>query len=333
MKTFFGFRHSAGRGLLHLGLSLLVMLGTQTALGQAFPIKPMKLIVPYPAGGSSDAMARLVGAEMAKTLGQQLLVENVAGAAGAIGVNLVAKSAPDGYTMILSNFGPMSHLVILDPKLPYHPIRDFAAVGQIYDAEYVLVSRPGFEANSVAQLVALARSAPGRVTYASAGSGGGTHLGFEYFGSAAKIDLLHIPFKGEQPGITDLIADRVDLGMFSALTAMPMIKAGKMKAIAATGSRRLRALPDLPTVSEAGLAGFEFSVFGGIHVPASTPAPIIEKLSAALIAAVKEPVVQERMNSQGMTPIGSRPEVYAGFLVREIDKWAAIIKQTSIKRE
>lgn len=305
---------------------------TAAALAQSWPARPVRLVAPYAAGGPTDAMARLLGAEMARSLGQTVVVENRPGAAGAVGADVVAKSPPDGYTVCFCTTGPTVLMPIMEPKLPYNATRDLAAVGQVHRLELSILVGPKIVAKNVAELVAFARANAGRLTFASPGSGSPNHLAGELLKSVSGIHIVHVPYKGEQPAMVDLIGGQVDMMMGSVFIGEPQVKAGRLRMIAVTGPARAPRHPDIPTVAET-YPGFEASSHVGLHVPTGSPKEAIEKLYVAMVAAVAQPAIREKMLSEGITPLGTRPEVYAEYLRREIDKWTRLIQQTGIKLE
>ena len=324
----------AGRGLLQIGMAIAaatIALCPATIFAQGFPSKPVKLVAPFPPGGPTDVMARVVGAEMAKPLAQAVIIENRPGAAGAIGADFVAKAAPDGYTICFCTTGPLVTLPLLDPNLPFKPNRDLIPVSQVNRLELVLAARNNLEAGTLQQIVGNARSQPGKMTYATPGTGSPNHLAMELFKMMAGVNIVPVPFKGDQPALNDLLGGHVDLFIGAVLSAAPLIKSGKIKAIAVTGANRSRMLPEVPTISEAGFPGYEASTFAGIHAPAGTPRPIIDRLNSAVATAVAQSSVQERMANEGMVAVSSQPDAYAAYILGETEKWARVMKQSGIK--
>lgn len=312
-------------------LVTLVVAGAATA--QTYPVKPIRLVVPFATGGSTDVAARLLGAEMSKTLGQQIVIDNRAGGAGALGADFVAKSAPDGYTLCFCTTGPMALIPILDPKLPYQPLRDFAHVSHVLNVENVIIGRLDLPATNAAGLVALAKASPDKVTFGTPGIGGPQHLAGELLNTMAGIRLVHVPFKGEGPAITDLLGGQIDIVFASMVAALPQIRAGKVKALAVPHLTRSRMLPEVPTVAETGYPGYEISNFIGISAPAGTPAAAIDRLHAAVTAALAVGSVQERLVADGLAPVGSRPEAYAEMLKRANERWSGVIRQAGLTRQ
>jgi tripartite-type tricarboxylate transporter receptor subunit TctC len=302
-----------------------------TARAQPFPTKPITMIVPFAPGGATDVVARLLAGEVSKPLGQIVVIENKPGAAGALGANFVAKSSADGYTLCLCGGGPMVILPLLDPKLPYVPARDLAPVILSHLVDYVVVVPAGSATPSLAQLVAAAKAQPGKISYGSTGSGGPAHLGMELFQRASGTSFLQVPYKGESNVITDVLASQIDIGLLSVQAAHPLIKAGKVRALAVWSPTRSKALPQVPTIAEQGYPGYAAGTFVGINVAGGTPAPIVEKLYAAFAEALKNPVVRDKLEELGFTPMALAPPAYAAFLHREREKWAKVIADTGLK--
>ena len=313
--------------------ALILVALSLPAAAQDYPTRPITLVVPYAAGGGNDAMARIVADKMSRTLGQQIVVENRAGAGGTIATRQVAKSAPDGYTLVIGGTGTLAVNPTLYANVGYDPRKDFAPVGLIGASALVVLVHPSVGAKSIPELIELARREPGKLTYASAGVGSGIHLGTVLFEHMAGVKLTHVPYRGSGPALTDLIGGHVAIYFSSLPPAVQLIKDGKVRALAVTGSKRANALPDLPTVAEAGLPGYESVLHYGIVAPAGTPRPIIDKLNAALREAVAAPDTQERMAADGTEPLASTPEGYAADIDREETKWSAIVRQSGARAE
>jgi len=296
------------------------------ALAQTYPAKPIRLIVPFPPGGGNDTVARSVGAELSKSIGQQVVIDNRAGAGGTIGAELAAKAAPDGYTLFLA--GVASHGInpVLNPKLPYDPVRDFAPVSLLASAPLIVVVHPSLPVKTVKDLIALARAKPGQLNFASNGRGGSSHMAGEMFKSMAKVDMLHVPYKGLSPALTDLISGQVQVMFSSAVAMLPQVQAGKLRGIATTGAKRPAAIAQLPTVAEAGLPGYETGSWYGIVAPAGTPADVVNRLSGELQKVVRQPAMQERFNSEAAYPVGSTPQEFSAHIQRELARWAKVVK-------
>jgi len=322
------------RSLVAASAAALCLVAGGAAVAQAtpYPSKPIKWIVPFPPAGAMDVIARTLGEHMGRSLGQTFVIENKPGAGGNIGVDAVAKSAPDGYTMMIVANG-MAVNKFLYGKLTYDPVKNFEPVSLLAVVPNVLVTQASSPAKTVSDVVAKAKSQPGKMTYASAGNGTSIHLAGELFASMAQVDLLHVPYKGSGPAVTDLIGGQVDYMFDSVTSAMPHIQSGKLRAIAVTTSKRSTALPNVPTIAEAGLPGYELAPWFAVYMPAGTPKPIIAKIHDALLAAMKLPEVQKRLAAIGAEPIGSTPEQLAGHLDAEMVKWAKIIRDRGIRAD
>jgi len=304
-----------------------------TAEAQDYPARPITLVVPYAAGGGNDVMARIVADKMSKSLGQQIVIENKGGAGGSIATRQVAKAAPDGYTLGLGGTGTLAINPTLYRNVGYDPRKDFAPVGLIATSALVVLVHPGIAAKSIAELIALAKREPGSLNYASAGSGSGIHLGSELLAHMAGIKLTHIPYKGSSPALTDLLGGHVAIYLSSLPPAIALVREGKVRALAVTGATRSPIFPDLPTVAEAALPGYEAVLHYGIVAPAGTPQPIIEKLNAAMRAALAEDDVRARIVADGAEPVLTTPAEYAADIDAEETKWSAIVKMSGAKVE
>ncbi|HXF66763.1 MAG TPA: tripartite tricarboxylate transporter substrate binding protein [Burkholderiales bacterium] len=303
------------------------------AQAQDYPVKPVRIIVPFPPGGGNDTIARLVGQKLSPALGQQVIVDNRPGAGGTIGAELAAKSAPDGYTLFLA--GVASHGINpnLRRKLPYDPVRDFHGVSLIASAPLLVVVHPSLPVASVKQLVALAKARPGAINFASNGTGGSSHLAVELFKMMTGTDMVHIPYKGLSLALTDLLSGQVQLMFSSAVAMLPQVKAGKLRAIAMTGAKRSPAIPEIPTVAEAGVPGYETGSWYGIVAPAKTPRPVIERLGREIAAITRSPEISGRLTEEAVIPIGSAPEEFDAHIKRELARWAQVIARAKIAEE
>jgi tripartite-type tricarboxylate transporter receptor subunit TctC len=316
-----------------LKILALTALLTMPAAAQDYPSRPIALIVPYAAGGGNDLMARTAAEKMSKSLGQQIVIENRGGAGGSIATRQVAKAEPDGYTLGLGGTGTLAIDPTLYPNAGYDPRKDFAPIGLIATSGLVICVHPSLPAESIPELIALAKREPGKLNYASAGTGSGIHLGTEYFATMAGIKLTHIPYKGSSPALTDLVGGHVAIYFSSLPPAVGLIKEGKVRALAVTSAKRSPILPDVPTVAEVALPGYEAVLHYGIVAPAGTPRPIIAKLSAALRTAVLSDELKSRLAEDGAEPLASTPEEYAADIDREETKWSAIVKASGAKAE
>ena len=302
------------------------------AQAQAYPSRAVRLVVPFAAGGSTDIIGRTVGQKLNELWGQPVVVDNRPGGSTVIGTDIVAKAVPDGHTLLITP-APFTIVPSLIAKLPYDPAKDFEPVTLINTTPLVVVVHPGVPAKSVTDLVALAKSRPGALNYGSSGSGGSNHLAGELFNAMAGVKMVHIPYKGNAPALTDLVGGHVDL-VFNGLTsAFALIKGGKLRALAVTSRERSPVLPDLPTVSETGLKGFEAVAWNGLSAPAKTSREIVARVNADVIKIVNAPELKERLKAEGSDPVGSTPDEYARFLRDEIAKWAKVIKFAGVKSE
>lgn len=306
--------------------ALAILSTLAPAAAQDWPSKPIKLIVPFPPGGGTDIIARVLGNHLSQSLKQPIVVENRPGAGGNIGIDLAAKSAPDGYTIVLGQTSNLAISPTLYKKLPYDPLKDLAPVTLVADAPLALVVSADSKIRSLADLVAAAKAKPEALTFGSPGNGTVAHLTGELLQRAASIKMLHVPYKGSGPALTDLISGRIDTFMASVPTALAQIKGGKLKALAVSSAKRSPALPDVPTMQEAGLKGFDSTTWFGILVPAGTPKPIIDKLSAAINAALKAPEVAEKIALEGGAPLGGTVVQFDAYLKSELTTWSAVVK-------
>jgi len=310
-------------------VGVLMAIAGSVAAQQAYPNKPIRLITPYPPGGATSVVSRLVGQKLTESWGQQVIVDNRGGGNTIIGSEAVAKSPPDGYTLLLVN----SALVIIPNLLsaPYDVIKDFAPVATVTSIGLILVLHPSVPASNLQEFIALAKSRPGQLNYASSGSGNSNHLVGELFQSLTGVRIQHVPYKGAGPGLTDLLGGQVQLYFASPPSAVPHIKSGRLKAIAVTGATRLSALPEVPTFTEAGLSDLNADSWQGILAPAGTPSAVIDKLSTEIAKILAMPDIKERLVSQGMAPFISTPEQFAMLLKSDFAKYAKIIKTANIK--
>lgn len=309
----------------------LGMNGFAQAQATEWPSKPIRWIVPFPPGGAMDAIARILGEKAGKALGQAFVIENKAGAGGNIGADAAAKSPADGYTIMITSIGMATNKPLYQ-KLSYDPIKDFAPVTLLAVVPNVLVTnstQPNVK--TVADVIAAALKEPGKLTYASAGNGTSIHLAGEMFTSLAKVDMLHIPYKGSGPAVSDLLGGQVNYMFDSITSARNHIQSGKLRALAVTTSKRSKSLPNVPTMAEAGVAGYDVSPWFAVFAPAGTPAPIIAKLNKVLFDTMKQPEVIERLAAIGAEPVGSTPEALASHLARESAMWAQLITERKIK--
>jgi tripartite-type tricarboxylate transporter receptor subunit TctC len=302
-----------------------------TTANAQFPNKPIKIVVPFTAGGTTDILARAVGAELQKTLGQPVVIENRAGAGGNIGADVVAKSSPDGHTLLMGTVGTHGINVTLYPKMPYDAVKDFAPVSLVAGVPNVLVAAPSFAPNSVKELIDAAKKEPNKLTFASSGSGTSIHLSAELFKLLANVQMTHIPYKGSAAALPDVMSGQVNVMFDNAPSVIQHIRGGKLKALAVTSATRSPALPGVPTIAEAGLPGYEASSWFGVLAPAGTPKDIIDKLSETIAKALQTPEMKERLSAQGAEAVGSNPDQFTTHIKAEIDKWSKVVKASGAK--
>jgi tripartite-type tricarboxylate transporter receptor subunit TctC len=304
-----------------------------SALAQVYPSKPIRWIVTYPPGGPTDVVARAVGARLTAAWGQQVVIDNRAGAGGVIGSELAAKSAPDGYTLLFGTSAGLSINPVLSSKLPYDPVRDFAPVSLLVINPQILVANNALPVNSVRDLIALAKAKPGQLNYASVGQGSPNQLGMELLKSLTGVDLLHVPYKGTGPAITDLLAGQVQVMFNSMPSVLPLVTSGKLKGLAVGSAQRSPAAPDIPTVAEAGVPGFEYVTWYGMFAPAQTPKNIVTRLNAEVVKILAEPEMAQRLASQGAEPRSSTPDELLKFMRDESGRWKKVIRSAGIKTD
>jgi len=321
----------AACGLLLLPLAAAAQTSPTTAA--AYPVRPIRLVAPFPPGGPVDLLARLVGEKLQARWGQPVLVENKPGAGGNIGIKAVADAAADGYTLLVVPAGNITINATLMTDLPFNWERDFVAVTKIATAPNILAVHPAVKAATLQELIALARAQPGKLSYGSPGIGSGLHLAGELFRREAGIDILHVPYKGTTQAMNDLMGGQLAM-MFGAMpTLLPQVRAGKLRALAVTSAQRAPAAPDLPTVAEAGLKGFDVSSWYGVMAPAATPRELIARLQAEIALIVALPEVKAVLEAQGLYPVASRPDVFAADIRVETARWARVIREAAIKPE
>jgi tripartite-type tricarboxylate transporter receptor subunit TctC len=300
------------------------------AHAQNYPVRPVRLLVPSTPGGSVDTLARSIGTRLSDKWGQQVVIDNRSGAGGVIAAETTAKAIPDGYTLLMCTVSSCATNVSLHKSLPYDPVRDFAPVSLVATQNLMLVVHPSVPASSVKDLVAAAKASPGKFSFASAGSGTGSHLSGELLKVLAGIDLLHVPYKGIAPGLLDVIGGQVSMAFPSIISGTPQWKSGKVRALAVTGSKRSPVAPELPTMMEAGVKGYESATWYGVLAPAKTPPAIVKKLNAEIVAVLKQPEVRDRIAKDGAEPVGSTPEEFGAYMRAEIAKWGKVIRAAKI---
>ena len=312
-------------------VATLVLAGPAQA--QDYPTKPIRLVVPFAAGGATDVLARLVGERLTASLGQQVVVDNRPGAGGNIGSDIVAKAEPDGYTILMGAVGTHAINPSLYPKMPYDPVKDFAPVTLVASVPNVLVVNPEVPANSVQELIDLAKAKPGELNFASSGNGTSIHLSGELFKAMTGTDIVHVPYKGSGPAVTDLLGGQVQMMFDNMPSSLPHVKAGKLRALGVTSAKRSPALPEVPTIAEAGVPGYDATSWFGILAPAGTPEPVVTRLQGAIVQALGEPEMRQRMADLGAEPVGDTPAEFGQFIAAEIAKWAKVVNDAGVKLE
>lgn len=321
------------RRLPGLGRAVLALAVAACALGvsaESFPDKPVRMIVAFPAGGGTDIVARVIAERLTSLWGQQVIVDNRGGAGGVIGTEIAARAAPDGYTIFLATLGNLSINPHLYP-MNVDPLKDLAPVSNVVQVNFVLVANPGLPAKNVKELIALARNKPDQITFSSSGVGGAPHLAGELFNDMAGVKLAHIPYKGSGPSFNDLLGNQVSLTFDSLVQALPYVKAGKLRALAVLAGSRSPLLPDVPTLSEAGVPGYDFANWFGLVAPAGTPPERIRKLSADVHQVLDQPAVRKQLAGMGAVPAATTPEQFGELIRAESRKWGKIIKEQNIR--
>ena len=312
-------------------LAVFLVISTQ-AFAQTYPAKPVRVVVPFPPGGPTDVVARGIAQKMTEGLGQTVVIENRGGAGGALGTELVAKSPADGYTLLMGTIGGLAVAMSLLPNRGYDTLRDFAPITQAVNVTNILVTHPSVPAKSVKDLLEIARARPGQLNYASSGNGTVTHLAGELLKLMGTVNIVHVPYKGGAPALTALVSGETDISYENSLIILPQVKAGKVRALAVTGSKRSPLLPGLPTIGET-LPGYSASGWYGLVAPAATPKDALAKLNAAAVKALRAPEVVERLSSQGAEPVGNSAEEWGGFIRSEIEKWTKVVKAANMKAD
>ncbi|MCC6532581.1 MAG: tripartite tricarboxylate transporter substrate binding protein [Burkholderiales bacterium] len=321
-----------GRAALRvLAAAFVVVCAGDSALAQPYPSKVVRWISPWPPGGANDIFSRAIAQELTRSFGQQVIVDNRPGAAGTIGSDIVAKAPPDGYTIVLGSSPTHAIAPSLYAGLPYDPLRDFAAVTLVATVPNVLVVHPSVPARSVKELIALARARPGKLNFASAGNGTSQHLSGELFKSMAGVDMVHVPYKGTAPALTDLLAGQIELAFDNMPALLPHIRSGRLRALAVTPIKRSATAPELPTIAEAALPGYDASVWFGAFVRAGTPREVVSKLHGEIVKALATPELKARMASLGAEVAGTGPDEFTEYWRKDIPKWAGVVKAAGVK--
>ena len=318
-------------GFGHAVIGLLLLGAAALASGQAYPAKPIRLVLPFPPGGAVDFYARVVQQPLSEALGQQVVIDNKAGASGMVGAEIVAKSPPDGYTLLIGNIASLAINVGLYAKMPYDPLKDLTPIVRTVDVNYALVVHPSVPANTVQELVSYAKANPGKISYGSAGSGSLPHLGTELFKAQTGTDMLHVPYKGGGPMVTDLLGGTVQMVIADQANLMPHVQSGKLRALAVATTKRSPNFPNLPTIAEAGVAGFDSTAWQGLAGPAGLPPEVVKRLNEAFNTVMAIPAVREKLAGGGLEVVGGTPEQFARFIAAEIAKWTKIAKDVGAK--
>jgi tripartite-type tricarboxylate transporter receptor subunit TctC len=313
-----------------IAAAVIALCSAGQVMAQSYPTKPIRIVAPSSTGGGIDAVARIV-AQASPALGQQMVVENRPGANGMIGTELVAKAAPDGYTLVVGFTGAIAVNISLYKKLPYDPVRDLTPVTLVTSSPALIVAHPSVPARNMAELIKLEKSNPGSLTYGTGGTGTGSHLAMELLNLTAGTRLLHVPYKGVGPALTDVLGGQIMLMVSSPLSSQPHVQSGRLRALAVTGRTRVAAMPDVPTMIESGFRDFESTSWFGILAPAGTPPAIIARLNSEIVNLLRRPEIREQIARTGSDPVGSSPEAFGAYIKSEIDKWAKVIKAANIQ--
>jgi tripartite-type tricarboxylate transporter receptor subunit TctC len=324
---------SSRRSAIATCVAALLCATTGAAFADTYPSKPINFVVPYPPGGASDIIARLIAERLQASLKQPVVVENRAGANGMIAYQYVANAPADGYTILMANIGPSAINPSIYRKMSYDAVKDFAPITLVSWVPLMVVANPGLRVNSVAELIAKAKAAPGTLSYGVSGNGTAGHLAMELFKSNAGIDIKPIPYKGDTPALTDTMGGQVDVMMATVVAAAPHVASGRLKALAVTTPKRLSASPNIPTVAESGMPGFEAVSWGGVLAPAATPRPIVDKLNAEIVRILKLPEVKKRFAEAGAEVVHSTPEEFAKYIASETAKWGKIAHAAQVSMD
>lgn len=316
-----------------IALGLALVLALPAAAQEKYPTRPVRFVVPYAAGGSTDTLARTIGVKLSEYLGEQVIVDNRPGASGDIGMQLVARAAPDGYTIVLGYIANLAIGPSLYDRMPYDPVKDFEPITQVAGASNIIVVHPSVPAKTFKEFIAYAKANPKKVNFASAGVASVGHLTGELLNGMAGIDMVHVPYKGSGQAISDLVGGHVKVMISGMASTLPHVRSGKLRGLATTGLKRTPATPDIPTVAESGFPGFEASSWFGVLAPAKTPKPIINRLHADIVRSLKQPEVEKKLEAVGFEIVGSTPEQFAAYIKSEIKKWEKVVKVSGAKPE
>ncbi|QNP50559.1 tripartite tricarboxylate transporter substrate binding protein [Diaphorobacter aerolatus] len=321
--------------LCHAALALCALASSASVSAQAavatYPNKPVRIIVPYPAGGTTDIIARIAANQLTERLKQSFIVENKAGASGAIGAQAVAQAAPDGYTLVMATASSHGINSALQKNLPYDAVKDFAPITVVANTPNIIIANPAVPVKNLQELVALARKEPGQINFGSTSAGGSPHMSAELLKMMAGIDMTHVPYKGAAPMLTDLIGGQVQIGFDNLPSTIGFVKSGKVRALAVTTARRWPGAPDIPTVAESGVPGYEVSGWFGLLAPAGTPKDVVDKIQTTIAEAVKSPAVAKQLNDLGAEPVANKPEAFAQEIRDDVEKWRKVVKTTGVK--
>ena len=324
------FMQRAIHGVLAAGLIAACAGAGAQQSAQAYPSRSIRMIVPFAPGGGTDIIARLVAEQVSNAWGQPIVVDNRGGGGGTIGTHLAVKATPDGYTMVVCSLG-LTYAPALYPKLPFDPRKDLTPISRLASQPFVYVVAPGLEAKSMKELVDLAKSKPGQIRYGSGGAGGASHLGTALLSTVTGIDMVHVPYKGTAPALTAMLAGEIHVQLIGIATALPHVKSGRMRALGVSGGKRSQVVPDVPTVAEAGVPGYEFDVWYGMLYPAGVPKAIVQKANLEINRALQSPALAKRLASLGLEPAGNTPEEFRKLIDSEIAKWHKVVKAANIR--
>ena len=324
-------QHPRGRAVVVRFAAALAATAAPLALAQTFPVKPLRIVVAFPPGGPSDYAARVVSLKLTEAIGQVVVVDNRPGAGGALGTELVARSAPDGYTLLIGNTGTLAVLPHLQASISYHALRDFTAITNLIGGPSFLLTHPSVPAANLRELIALAKRRPGQLTYASAGVGQISHMNGELLNQLAHIELLHVPYKGTGPVMPEMLGGQVSMTFSTSIDNLQFVKSGRLRALAVTGRERLAVAQELPTMAESGLPGFESLNWNGIVGPAAMPRELVSQLNREIVRVMNLPDVKSKIVAQGNFVIGDTPEQFAAYIRAESEKWARVVKQANIR--
>ena len=318
---------------MRMAVTIMGVVMAANAGAQAYPTKPIRLVVPFPPGGAVDFYARVIQSPLAEILGQAVVIDNKAGASGMLGAGIVAKSPPDGYTLLLGNIASLAINVGIYSKMAYDPQKDFTPVIRTVDVNYVLAVHPSLPVKTVSELIAHAKANPGKLSYGSAGSGSLPHLAAELFKAQTGIDMVHVPYKGGGPMVTDLLGGSIQMVIGDQANLMPHVQTGRLRALAVATPKRSPKMPEIPTIAESGLPGFNATAWQGLVGPANLPPEVTRRLNAAFNQVMAQPAVREKLIGGGLEPVGGTPEQFAGFIGDEIVKWTKIAKDVGAKAD